>query len=419
MLPFVGLRGLPGAPLLFFTFMSLSAEARQRYARHLVLPQVGEAGQARLARASVLIVGLGGLGSPAALYLAAAGVGRLGLMDFDTVAVHNLQRQVLYGTADVGEAKTAAARARLEGLNPLVAIDTWAMALTRENARGIVAGYDVVIDATDSFGTRYLLNDACVLEGKPCVQGSVHRFEGRLSVYGATTTYRGASGGESVSGPCYRCVHPAPPAPGTVEDCATGGVLGVLPGIVGAMQATEAIKLILGIGEPLVGRLLLIDAKTMRMHEVQVAKDPTCEWCGTRSRTELESIDESCGLKDSTTANLTSSVTASTMIPSNITPADLSVRLARGEALYLLDVREPWEVDVAVIEGSNTIPMSGVPARMAEIPRDREVVVICHHGMRSAMVADYLRSAGVPQVLNLTGGIDRWSVEVDPSVARY
>ena len=371
--------------------MTLSAEARQRYARHLVLPQVGEAGQERLARASVLIVGLGGLGSPAALYLAAAGVGRIGLMDFDTVAVHNLQRQVLYGTADVGEAKTAAARGRLEGLNPLVAIDTWAMALTREHARGIVAGYDVVIDASDSFGTRYLLNDACVLEGKPCVQGSVHRFEGRLSVYGAA------------DGPCYRCVHPAPPAPGTVEDCATGGVLGVLPGIVGAMQATEAIKLILGIGEPLVGRLLLIDALTMRMHEVQVAKDPTCEWCGTRTKTELEAIEEIC----------------EPMKPSNITPADLSVRLARGEALYLLDVREPWEVDVAVIEGSNTIPMSNIPARMAEIPRDREVVVICHHGMRSAMVADYLRSAGVPQVLNLTGGIDRWSVEVDPSVARY
>ena len=387
--------------------MTLSAEARQRYARHLVLPQVGEAGQARLAAASVLIVGLGGLGSPAALYLAAAGVGRLGLMDFDTVAVHNLQRQVLYGTGDIGEAKTAAARARLDGLNPLVAIDTWAMALTRENARGIVAGYNVVIDATDSFGTRYLLNDACVLEGKPCVQGSVHRFEGRLSVYGAA------------DGPCYRCVHPAPPAPGTVEDCATGGVLGVLPGIVGAMQATEAIKLILGIGEPLVGRLLLIDALTMRMHEVQVAKDPTCEWCGTRTRTALESIDESCVPADSTTANSTSSVTASTMIPTNITPADLSVRLARGEALYLLDVREPWEVDVAVIEGSNTISMSNIPVRVAEIPRDREVVVICHHGMRSAMVADYLRSAGVPQVLNLTGGIDRWSVEVDPSVARY
>ncbi|MDQ8152726.1 MAG: molybdopterin-synthase adenylyltransferase MoeB [Gemmatimonadota bacterium] len=371
--------------------MTLSAEARQRYARHLVLPQVGEAGQERLARASVLIVGLGGLGSPAALYLAAAGVGRIGLMDFDTVAVHNLQRQVLYGTTDIGEAKTSAARGRLEGLNPLVAIDTWAMALTRENARGIVAGYDVVIDATDSFGTRYLLNDACVLEGKPCVQGSVHRFEGRLSVYG------------TAEGPCYRCVHPTPPAPGSVDDCATGGVLGVLPGIVGAMQATEAIKLILGIGEPLVGRLLLIDALTMQMHEVQVARDPACEWCGKRTRKELESIDEIC----------------EPMIPSNITPADLSVRLARGEALYLLDVREPWEVDVAVIEGSNTIPMSNVPARMAEIPRDREVVVICHHGMRSAMVADYLRSAGVPQVLNLTGGIDRWSVEVDPSVARY
>jgi len=381
-----------------------------------VLPQVGEAGQERLARASVLIVGLGGLGSPAALYLAAAGVGRLGLMDFDTVAVHNLQRQVLYGTADVGEAKTAAARARLEGLNPLVAIDTWGMALTRENARGIVAGYDVVIDATDSFGTRYLLNDACVLEGKPCVQGSVHRFEGRLSVYGAA------------AGLCYRCVHPAPPAPGSVEDCATGGVLGVLPGIVGAMQATEAIKLILGIGEPLVGRLLLIDALTMRMHEVQIAKDPTCACCTSHEGAEMlwshGVIDASCMTSDTqhkkpTTSTPSSPGVGTDSMPTNITPADLSVRLARGESLYLLDVREQWEVDVAVIEGSHTIPMSHVPPRVAEIPRDREVVVICHHGMRSAMVADYLRSAGVPQVLNLTGGIDRWSVEVDPSVARY
>jgi molybdopterin/thiamine biosynthesis adenylyltransferase/rhodanese-related sulfurtransferase len=372
--------------------MALSADARQRYARHLVLPHVGETGQERLARASVLIVGLGGLGSPAALYLAAAGVGRIGLMDFDTVAVHNLQRQILHDSASVGQPKTASAQARLEGLNPLVAIDTWAMALTRENARGIIADYDMVIDATDSFGTRYLINDACLLEGKPCVQGSVHRFEGRLSVYGV---------GE---GPCYRCLHPEAPAPGTVEDCATGGVLGVLPGIVGTMQATEAIKLILGIGKPLVGRLLLVDALTMRFTEVGIAKNPACEWCGTRVRTELKSIDAHC---------------EPVMTPSNITPADLSVRLARGEPLFLLDVREPWEVDVASIESSHTIPMSTVPARMAEIPRDREVVVICHHGMRSAMVADYLRSAGVPQVLNLTGGIDRWSVEIDPSVARY
>jgi len=418
--------------------MSLSAEARQRYARHLVLPQVGEAGQARLAAASVLIVGLGGLGSPAALYLAAAGVGRIGLMDFDTVAVHNLQRQVLYGTGDVGEAKTAAARGRLEGLNPLVAVDTWAMALTRENARGIVAGYDVVIDATDSFGTRYLLNDACVLEGRPCVQGSVHRFEGRLSVYGGTITSgvttraNGKSSPDYAShtstGPCYRCVHPTPPAPGSVEDCATGGVLGVLPGIVGAMQATEAIKVILGIGEPLVGRLLLIDALTMRMHEVQIAKDPTCACCTSHEGAEMlwsQGVnDASCMTSDTQrqtppTPTPSSTGVGTDSMPTNITPAHLSVRLARGEALYLLDVREPWEVDVAVIEGSNTIPMSNVPARVAEIPRDREVVVICHHGMRSAMVADYLRSAGVPQVLNLTGGIDRWSVEVDPSVARY
>jgi adenylyltransferase/sulfurtransferase len=312
------------------------------------------------------------------------------------------------------------------------------MALTRENARGIVAGYDVVIDATDSFGTRYLLNDACVLEGRPCVQGSVHRFEGRLSVYGGTIANSATARANEKSspshashtstGPCYRCVHPTPPAPGSVEDCATGGVLGVLPGIVGAMQATEAIKLILGIGEPLVGRLLLIDALTMRMHEVQIAKDPTCACCTSHEGAEMlwsqGVIDASCMTPDTqrqtpTTPTPSSTGVGTDSMPTNITPADLSVRLARGESLYILDVREPWEVDVAVIEGSNTIPMSNVPARMAEIPRDREVVVICHHGMRSAMVADYLRSAGVPQVLNLTGGIDRWSVEVDPSVARY
>ena len=372
----------------------LSHNTAQRYARHLVLPHVGPAGQAKLRDARVLIVGVGGLGAPAALYLAAAGVGRLGLVDHDEVALHNLQRQVLFDTPSVGTPKTAAARTRLEALNPEVAIDTWQTALTRTNARGIIADYDVVLDCTDAFTTRYLLNDACVLEGKLLVQASVHRFEGRLSVYA------------SAQGPCYRCVHPTPPAPGTVADCATGGVLGVLPGILGALQATEAIKLVLGIGAPLVGRLLLVDALGAQMHEVALAKDPGCAWCGTRAQTELLADYEAfCGAPD---------VTARA-----ITPDALAIRLARGDRLVVLDVREGWEVEIAAVEGSVHLPMAEVPRRHTELPRDREIVVLCHHGMRSAMVADYLRSAGFPRVLNLTGGIDRWSVTVDRSVARY
>ena len=386
-----------------------------RYARHLVLPHVGPAGQAKLRDARVLIVGVGGLGAPAALYLAAAGVGRLGLVDHDEVALHNLQRQVLFDTPSVGTPKTAAARTRLEALNPEVAIDTWQTALTRTNARGIIADYDVVLDCTDAFATRYLLNDACVLEGKPLVQASVHRFEGRLSVYA------------TAEGPCYRCVHPTPPAPGTVADCATGGVLGVLPGILGALQATEAIKLVLGIGAPLVGRLLLVDALGAQMHEVALAKDPGCVWCGTRGQAELLANYEAfCGVATGpTTSNAAPADAASSDAASPdataraITPDALAARLARGDRLVVLDVREGWEVEIAAVEGSVHLPMAEVPRRHTELPRDREIVVLCHHGMRSAMVADYLRSAGFPRVLNLTGGIDRWSVTVDRSVARY
>ena len=402
----------------------LSHNTAQRYARHLVLPHVGPAGQAKLRDARVLIVGVGGLGAPAALYLAAAGVGRLGLVDHDEVALHNLQRQVLFDTPSVGTPKTAAARTRLEALNPEVAIDTWQTALTRTNARGIIADYDVVLDCTDAFTTRYLLNDACVLEGKLLVQASVHRFEGRLSVYA------------SAQGPCYRCVHPTPPAPGTVADCATGGVLGVLPGILGALQATEAIKLVLGIGAPLVGRLLLVDALGAQMHEVALANDPGCAWCGTRGQTELLADYEAfCGVGDAPPASSTalsvapsvssaaSEVSSDAASPDAtaraITPDALATRLARGDRLVVLDVREGWEVEIAAVEGSVHLPMAEVPRRHTELPHDREIVVLCHHGMRSAMVADYLRSAGFPRVLNLTGGIDRWSVTVDRSVARY
>lgn len=378
--------------------MSLTPDDRQRYARHLTLPQVGEAGQERLRDASVLIVGLGGLGSPAALYLAAAGVGRLGLVDHDEVAIHNLQRQILHETNAVGRPKTESARARLEGLNPQVTLDTWQVALTRDNARGIIADYDLVIDGTDTFTTRYLLNDACVLEGRPLVQASVHRFEGQLSVYGVG------------DGPCYRCVHPEPPPAGSVPNCAEGGVLGVLPGLLGTMQATEALKLILGIGEPLQGRLLVVDALTMRFREVAVDRDPSCAWCATRTARELlPDYAAFCGEGPAAPSGLAAR---------EIAPRALQARLLAGDIL-VIDVREDWEVATASIPGARHIPMSFIPAQHALLPREKEIAVLCHHGMRSAMVADYLRSAGHARVLNVTGGIDRWSVEVDPSVRRY
>lgn len=377
--------------------MSLTPDDRQRYARHLTLPQVGEAGQSRLRDASVLLVGLGGLGSPAALYLAAAGVGRLGLVDHDEVAVHNLQRQILHDTAAIGRPKTESARARLEALNPQVTLDTWQVALTRDNARGIIADYDLVLDGTDTFTTRYLLNDACVLEGRPLVQASVHRFEGQLSVYGVG------------DGPCYRCVHPEPPPPGSVPNCAEGGVLGVLPGLLGMMQATEALKLILGIGESLQGRLLVVDALTMRFREVGIERDSACAWCATRTARELlPDYAAFCG----------EGPAASAQAAREMTPGALQARLVAGDVL-LIDVREDWEVATASIPGARHIPMSLIPAQQALLPRDREIAVLCHHGMRSAMVADYLRAAGHPRVLNVTGGIDRWSVEVDPQVRRY
>ncbi len=375
--------------------MPLSREDRQRYARHLTLPQVGEAGQERLAGASVLLIGLGGLGSPAALYLAAAGVGRLGLLDHDQVALHNLQRQILHDTASVGGPKASSARARLEALNPGVRLDTWEVALTRDNARGIIADYDVIVDGTDSFTTRYLVNDACVLERKPLVQASVHRFEGQLSVFGAP------------GGPCYRCVHPEPPPAGSVPSCAEGGVLGVLPGLLGTLQATEALKLLLRIGSPLVGRLLVVDALQMHFTEIGVERDPGCEWCATRTRTDLlEDYAAFCG--------------ESPAAPDarDISPQELQRALLRGD-LLLVDVREDWEVATASIDGAQHIPMALIPARHLTLPRQRAIAVLCHHGTRSAMVADYLRAAGFPRVHNVSGGIDRWSAEVDPSVPRY
>ncbi|MBK7906062.1 MAG: molybdopterin-synthase adenylyltransferase MoeB [Gemmatimonadetes bacterium] len=382
--------------------MPLTSDELQRYARHLVLPHVGESGQERLRASSALIIGLGGLGSPAALYLAAAGIGRLGVLDHDTVAVHNLQRQVLHDTAAIGRPKTESARARLEALDPSVRLDTWQTALTRDNARGIIGDYDVILDGTDTFATRYLVNDACMLERKPYVHASVHRFEGQLAVFGAP------------DGPCYRCVHPEPPPAGSVPSCAEGGVLGVLPGLLGTMQATEALKLLLGIGTPMIGRLLVVDALAMRFHEVGIDRDPACAWCATRSATALlDDYAAFCREGGGATAPLSEDA------PSTLTPRDLAMRLARGDRMRVIDVREDWEVRTAALDVAEPIVMSSIPARIADLPRDATFVILCHHGMRSAMVADYLRSAGFPRVMNLEGGIDRWSVEVDPSVPRY
>lgn len=386
--------------------MSLSPEALQRYARHLVLPQVGREGQERLGERSALVVGLGGLGSPAALYLAAAGVGRLGIVDDDVVAISNLQRQVLHGSAAVGMPKTDSARARLEELNPLVRVETWQTRLTRDNARGIFADYDVILDGTDHFATRYLVNDAALLEGKSNVHASVHRFEGQLSVFGVE------------GGPCYRCLHPEPPPPGSVPNCADGGVLGVLPGMLGAMQAAEALKLLLGIGSPLVGRLLVVETLSMRFREIGFERDAGCAWCGVqRPEALLEDYAAFCG--ESAEASNAPVDDGAGSVALTLTPAELSHRLARGDALLVLDVREEWERAIAAVDGTRLVPMQTIPAAALTLDKSAEVVVLCHHGVRSAMVADYLRASGFQRVLNLEGGIDRWSVEVDPSVPRY
>jgi rhodanese-related sulfurtransferase len=294
----------------------------------------------------------------------------------------------------------------LERLNPHVRLDTWQTTLSSANARGIISDYDVVLDGTDSFAARYLINDACVLERKPDVHASIHRFEGQLSVFATR------------DGPCYRCLHPEPPPAGSVPNCAEGGVLGVLPGLLGAMQAAEAIKLLLGIGQPLAGRLLVVETLGMRFREVQVERAPACPWCATRERTELlGDYAAFCGEGPAHTAM----DGRGQLDPSSreVEPLELAVHLARGEPIVVLDVREPWEVEIAALDGATAIPMSAIPARHAELPADRTIVVMCHHGARSAMVCDYLRAAGRTTVVNLAGGIDRWSLEVDRSVPRY
>ncbi|MGH7468173.1 MAG: molybdopterin-synthase adenylyltransferase MoeB [Longimicrobiales bacterium] len=376
--------------------IGLSREEVYRYSRHLILPEVGVEGQQKLKAASVLLVGAGGLGSPAALYLAAAGVGQLGIVDFDVVDASNLQRQVLHGTKDVGQSKLASARARIADLNPHVDVALYETRLTAHNALDILRGYDLVIDGTDNFATRYLTNDACVLLGIPNVYGSIFRFEGQVSVFA------------TAQGPCYRCLFREPPPPGLVPSCAEGGVLGVLPGTIGTLQATEGIKLLLGVGEPLIGRLLLYDALSARFRTVNLRKDPSCPACGTREINSLLDYDAFCGV----------SVQAESEVP-EITPSELAARLQRGDALELIDVRELAEWQVARIANARLVPLATLPSAYATLDPERDVVVHCKSGGRSARAVQQLRAAGFRRVWNLAGGIQRWSTEVDPEVPRY
>jgi len=378
----------------------LSQPELLRYSRHLILPEVGLAGQRRIKAASVLVVGAGGLGSPLALYLAAAGVGRIGLVDFDRVDESNLQRQVLHGTASVGRPKLESAKERLGDLNPGVRVETYETRLTSENAFDVIRPYDVVVDGTDNFPTRYLVNDACALLGKPNVYGSIFRFEGQASVFDARI------------GPCYRCLYPDPPPPGLVPSCAEGGVLGVLPGVIGVIQGIETLKLILGVGESLVGRLLLFDALALRFRELTLRKDPACPLCGERRTiTALIDYEQFCGLAPAEEGNGASDL--------EISARELAEMQGRGDDLVLIDVREPLEYEIARIPGAVLIPLASLPERMSGLDSSREIVLHCHHGQRSMRALELLHRSGFRKLKNLRGGIDSWSREVDPAVPRY
>ncbi|HXZ19146.1 MAG TPA: molybdopterin-synthase adenylyltransferase MoeB [Candidatus Acidoferrales bacterium] len=378
---------------------TLSKEEILRYSRHLIMPEVGMEGQLKLKQARVLMIGTGGLGAPLGLYLAAAGVGHLGLVDFDKVDFTNLQRQVTFGTSDVGRRKVEAAHERLTNLNPDIQIKVFETMLTSANALELFREYDIIVDGTDNFPTRYLVNDACVLSRKINVYGSIFRFEGQASVFGAP------------GGPCYRCLYPEPPPPGLVPSCAEGGVLGVLPGIVGSIQAMETIKLILGTGEPLVGRLLLFDALMMKFRELKLRKNPDCPMCGEkRTITKLIDYQEFCGIRGEEPAPTVS-------VP-EITPKELKARLDRGDDLFILDVREPHEYQICQL-GGYLIPLGDLPRRVSELDSSREIVAHCRSGKRSADAVAFLREAGFRKIWNLRGGILAWSDDVDPRVPKY
>ena len=380
----------------------LTNDEIKRYSRHLIMPEVGVEGQRKLKAAKVLCIGAGGLGSPAAMYLAAAGVGTLGIVDFDVVDFSNLQRQILHGTPDVGRSKLASAKDRLNALNPNVKIENYETALSSQNALELFEPYDVILDGTDNFPTRYLVNDACVLLGKPNAYGSIFRFEGQASVFGTK------------DGPCYRCLYPEPPPPGLVPSCAEGGVLGVLPGIIGVIQATETLKLIMKVGEPLIGRFLIFDALRMKFRELKLRKEPDCPVCGTHPTIkQLIDYEQFCGVTPAAPEPVT--VNAAT----EITSVELKQRLDRGDALKIVDVREPNEYQINRIPGSVLIPLGDVPRRQNELDPNDEIVVHCKMGARSAKAADFLRSVGFRRVLNLKGGILDWVEKVDPSQPKY
>ncbi len=384
----------------------LTPEEIRRYGRHLILPEVGMEGQKRLKAARVLLVGAGGLGSPAALYLAAAGVGTIALVDDDVVDESNLQRQVLYGEPDVGRPKLEAAKQRLQEMNPHLKIETHGMRLDAENVFELIDAYDLVIDGSDNFPTRYVVNDACVLREKPLVWGAVLRFEGQLSLFWAP------------QGPCYRCLFPEPPPPGLVPSCAEGGVLGVLPGIIGSLQAAEAIKWILGQGDGMLGRLLIFDALRLRFREMRLKKSPTCPVCGT-DPTIREPVQYSavCATTDCEGEEEVSSKTDE--IPFEIQVEDLQAWLGDGREVTVIDVREPHEAQICKIDAAKLIPMNEIPDRLGDLQRDALIVAHCHHGARSARVVQYLRQQGFTKATNLAGGINAWSARIDPSVPRY
>ncbi len=380
----------------------LTTDDLSRYSRHLILPEVGMEGQRKLKAARVLCVGTGGLGSPLAFYLAAAGIGTLGLVDFDVVDASNLQRQIIHSTKDIGRKKLDSAAEKLIALNPALNVVKHETMLTSANALDILKDYDIVADGTDNFPTRYLVNDACVLLGKPNAYGSIFRFEGQASVFATK------------EGPCYRCLYPEPPPPGLVPSCAEGGVLGILPGLVGVIQATEVIKLILGKGNPLIGRLLLVDALGMRFRELKLRKNPECPVCGENPTVkELIDYEHFCGIIPESKEEKA----VKNGIP-QLSVKDLKRRIDAGEDVFILDVREPYEYQIAQI-GGKLIPQNDVPQRLAEIPRDREIVVQCRSGARSQRIAEFLKQSGYPQVVNLAGGILAWSDEIDPKVQKY
>ena len=377
----------------------LSNEEISRYSRHLILPEVGMEGQQKLKAARVLCIGTGGLGSPLALYLSAAGVGTIGLVDFDVVDFTNLQRQVIHFTGDVGRPKLESAREKIAAINPFVNVKTFNTKLTSANALELFADFDIIVDGTDNFPTRFLVNDACVFTGKPNVYGSIFRFEGQASVFAAK------------DGPCYRCLYPEPPPPGLVPSCAEGGVLGILPGLVGLIQATEAIKLILGSGQPLIGRLLLIDALGMKFRELKLRKNPDCVVCGTHPTvTKLIDYEEFCGLRGEEKP-------VNTGVP-EISVEELKQRLDAKEDLFILDVREPHEYKICNLNG-HLIPLNDLPRRVHELDPSKEMVVHCRSGVRSARAVGFLRQAGFAKAKNLAGGILAWADRIDPKVPKY